>query len=113
MKIISSNHFADEVVVGSNSEFADMGNPSGLIYGRVFFVEAISESGRRFIHESHFETERVAERLAAKVAAYGKIDPAHWVEGLEVYGSDAWVAADNIRAMEHMAGPMAGFVRDF
>lgn len=113
MKIKYANHFADEIVVGSNPEMADMGNPSGLIYRRAFFVEAISESGRRFIHESHFFFEPVAAKLAAKVAAYGKIDPAHWVEGFEVYGSDAWVAADNVRAMEHMASPMAGFVRDF
>jgi hypothetical protein len=113
MKIISANHFSDEVIIGSNPEMADMGNPSGLIYGRVFEVEAISESGRRFIHKLSFEKEEVAKKLSAKVASRGNIDPEHWVEGFEVYGSGAWIAADNVRAMEHMVSPLAGFVREF
>lgn len=99
MKIQYSSPYSDEVVVGQNAEFADMSNPQGLLYGRKVFVEAVTASGRRFIHQVAFDEAADAAKLAARVEAKGEIDPAFWAETYSVYGSPAWQAEDVERDM--------------
>lgn len=106
----------DEIVVGSNPEMADMGNPSGLIYGKVYQVEAVTAHGRRFFHDFRSENEvtPALAKLAARVEAKGEIDTDFWTEGYEVYGSSAWEAADRDRAAAWAFNPAtAGTVRDY
>lgn len=113
--IVSSNPFLDEIILGFNPENADMGNPNGTIYGKAYFVEAVTASGRRFIHHTDFKEEDVhlAQKLADRVIARGEIDTEFWTESFEVYGSSAWCVADAIRTAEWQMNPAtAGTVRD-
>lgn len=115
MKIEFVSIISDETVVGSNPEFADMSNPSGLLYGKIYQVEAVTAKGRRFFHRFTSE-ERSArlEKLAAQVDAVKEINLEHWAEGYEVYGSDAWQEADNARARAWNSDPVTcGTVRDY
>jgi hypothetical protein len=98
MKIKYSSPFVDEVVVGQNSEFADMSNPQGLLYGRKVFVEATTESGRRFIFHRDFADQEFAGKFAARVETKGEINLELWVETYPIYGSPAWQVEDLERA---------------
>lgn len=88
--------FEDTTVVGRNSEFADMSNPEGLLFGRMIFVCATTRSGRRFLHQVTFETDQreAANTLADRIRRAGVINLAYWGETYEVYGSPAWAVAD-------------------
>ncbi len=115
MKISDAHLHPDLLYCGSNPENAEPGNPDGDSFREVVRVAAITESGRRFLHAVAFDPgdEDRAERLAAKVKAAGAIDTEHWHETLEIYGSAAWQAADNQRALDHAFSPLAGTVRDY
>jgi hypothetical protein len=99
MKINYSSPYSEDVVIGKNAEYADMNNPSGLIYGRKIFVEAVTESGRRFVFGRDFESQEGAGKFAARVEAKGSIDLQFWSETYPVYGSSAWAAEDSERDM--------------
>ena len=94
MNILCSSPYSNEVVIGENGEFADLSNPRGLIFGRKIFVEAVTESGRRFIFGRDFETQLGAGKFAARVEARGEINLEFWNETFPVYGSPAWQAED-------------------
>jgi hypothetical protein len=89
LKVIRASIVEEDVVVGFNSERADMDNPSGALYGKVSKVMAETLSGRRFLHIWSL-TADVAQRLADKVSRSGEIDPQFWSETFPVYGSMAW-----------------------
>lgn len=94
MKIQFCNAFTDEVAVASNPEMADMGNPNGFIFRRRLFVEAVTESGRRFIYQGFFANADVADRFVSRVQAKGEINLEFWGETYSIYGSPAWQNED-------------------
>ena len=103
-------------VVRFDPEWADMSNPSGAVYGERIMVCATTRRGRRFIHSHIFDATEVdrAERLVARIKDAGRINLDHWNETYEVYGSDAWCAADEQREIDHQLNPhTAGTVRDY
>lgn len=114
MKIKIDNAYAGEheTVIGFDSEYADYGNPAGAVYGIQASVIAETPDGRRFVHNTAFESLAAAEGLAVRVFAAKVINLDHWVETYEIYGSPAWQEADDARAYAHACGPLAGFVRD-
>jgi hypothetical protein len=105
----------DEVVLGSNPEMADMGNPEGHYYGEARFVLATNAAGNRWVHEKEWDTDdnEACEAFAIRVLAKGVINLDHWVETYEEYGSAAWAAADADRQYAHDSSDMAGYVRDY
>lgn len=102
-----------EEVVGIDPELADMGNPHGHRFGMVHRVIASNLIGRRFIHHHEFASADSAEAFVRRVLEAGEIDLDHWGETCEIYGSEAWEAADQEREFAHQAGPLAGTVRDY
>jgi len=116
MEIDSAYLDTDDIVVRFDPEWADMDNPMGAVYSQRILVCAASPSGRRFIHNHTFDTtdaERAA-RLVARIKDAGRINLEHWSETYEVYGSDAWCAADRERELAHQSNPYtAGTVRDY
>lgn len=116
LKIKNAYQAQDEVVVSSDGECAEMGNPEGHRYGVRNFVFAVTATGRRFMHATfatEFGDEARAAAFAAKVEKAGVIDLEFWGETYEEYGSAAWSAADEIRAYEHAGSALRGTVRDF
>jgi hypothetical protein len=116
MEIDSVYLDTSDVVVRFDPEWADMGNPSGAVYSQRILVCATTPNGRRFNHIRTFDTTDVerAERLAARIKNAGRIDLEHWNETYEIYGSDAWCAADRERELAHQSNPhTAGTVRDY
>ena len=116
MEIDSVYHDQHDVVVRFNPEWADMSNPSGAVYGERIMVYATTPRGRRFIHSHIFDTTEVdrADRLVARIKDAGRINLDHRNETYEVYGSDAWCAADEQREFDHQMNPhTAGTVRDY
>ena len=116
MEIDSVYHDQHDVVVRFNPEWVDMSNPSGAVYGERIMVYATTPRGRRFIHNHAFDTTEVdhADRLVARIKDVGRINLDHWNETYEVYGSDAWCAADDAREIDHQMNPhTAGTVRDY
>lgn len=97
MKIQSAEAFTTETVIGEDSEFADIGNPRGYLYGPIHIVRATTQSGRRFLHEHIFPTPEGAHALAQKVQARGGINLTHWSETYPEYGSQAWEEEDRTR----------------
>jgi hypothetical protein len=89
--------FPTEVVVGQDSEHADMSNPRGLLYGTANVISARDEHGNtaeapeRFLNDPE-AAERFVAALAARLAS-GKLPVgfANWTEGRAVYGSPAYV----------------------
>ena len=87
-------------IVDFNSEFADMGNPNGAIYGDVFFVIAETKLGARYSHVNRFDNLHDAEKLALRVQRHGVIDLAHWNQSYSVYGSAAWEGEEVYRRID-------------
>ncbi len=116
MEIDSVNLVKGDVVVRFDPEWADMSNPDGAVYGQRILVHATTPRGRRFVNNRIFDTtesERAA-RLVARIKDVGHINIEHWYETFEVYGSEAWCAADNQREINHQLNPhTAGTVRDY
>jgi len=114
MKINEAYVAEDETIVGFDPERAELGNPDGAIYGRRLFVYSATAEGRRFFHSVTFSLDEreKANRLAGRVVHARAINPQHWVETYEVYGSIAWQVEDNEREMAHK-GVFPGTVRDF
>jgi hypothetical protein len=115
MNIQNTNIRHDTVWDYNNPEMADMDNPTGDQYRPIIQVEATTAAGRRFIHWHLFEPDQVlaAQYLAGRILGRGTINTEYWTETYEVYGSEAWQAADNLRAHANAMGPLAGTVRDF
>jgi hypothetical protein len=103
-----------EEVIDIDPEMADMGNPHGHRFGMVHRVIASNLIGRRFVHSHEFSSASSAEAFAVRVLVAGWIDLDHWGETFEIYGSQAWEAADQEREFAHQADPAtAGTVRDY
>lgn len=110
------------------------------IFGEVFYVVAEASDGRRWAHDfarcnrtkrysveegipywahdarAEAAVERVAARIAAHVAAGGKLDPEHWVAIDPAYGSGAYQELDAVgyfRAREREEARDAGEVVPF
>lgn len=85
-------------IVGFNDEMADIDNPSGAVYRDVHVVVAEGADGTRWVHGQYEPA--VAERLAARVRAAGRIDLTLWSESYAVYGSAAYLRnqADDVLA---------------
>lgn len=92
----------DLVVVGTNSEMADMVNPHGHIHGEAHYIVAEAPDGLRWAHDARAVTSRgspwrnslrlerlefLCERLNA---ARPIINMDHWTEIDPGYGSEAW-----------------------
>lgn len=79
---------SDFVVVGHNSENADMSNPTGAIIRERYFVIAEDAKGHRRTWGGYNETPEAAE------AAYALLAPpvAFWEETRPCYGSEAWTS---------------------
>jgi hypothetical protein len=84
-------------IVDFNTEFSDLGNPEGAIYGTVFFVYAVTKQGARYSHVNRFDNLHDAEKLALRVQAHGVIDLAHWNQSYSVYGSAVWEDEEVVR----------------
>jgi len=105
---------SDVVVVGSNSELADIDNPRGDIFGFTAYVVAFNEYGDTRLSPSigTFPSDRAAVEAAEKQAAalqsrydnLGKLPVGfdRWAEGRAIYGSEAYVeyGADDDLAWE-------------
>jgi len=114
LQIVEAEAGRLEEVVDIDPEMADMGNPHGHRFGLVHRVIAASFHGRRFVHRHEFSSAAAAEVFAARVVFAGEIDLDHWGETFEIYGSQAWEAADQDREFAHQANPAtAGTVRDY
>lgn len=79
---------SDFVVVGRNSENADMSNPNGDIIRERYYMIAEDAKGNRRTWGGYYETLEAAE------AAYALLAPvvAFWEETRPCYGSEAWTA---------------------
>lgn len=84
-------------IVDFNSEFSDLGNPEGAIYGTVFFVYAVTKQGARYSHVNRFDNLKDAEKLASRVQRHGVIDLHYWNQSYSVYGSAAWEDEEVVR----------------
>lgn len=108
MKIKTANWFEDETVLGCDPEFADMGNPSGAIYRKRYFVAVTTENGARFVHQTNFALFEDAAKLADRVRLAGEINLELWTESFPVYGSPKWEAEDAERLFNFQAAGMSG-----
>ena len=79
---------SDFVVVGHNSENADMDNPTGAIIRERFYMIAEDAKGNRRTWGGLYESPEAAE------AAYAFLAPpvALWEETRPCYGSEAWTS---------------------
>lgn len=91
-----------EVIIGQNSENADMGNPHGYTYGTNALLVASNEYGDTwetsagsalYSQDILPKAQALADRLNARLAL-GKLPIGfdEWVQGRAVYGSDAYIA---------------------
>jgi hypothetical protein len=91
-----------EVIIGRNSENADMSNPQGYTYGTNALLVASNEYGDTwetsagsalYSQDILPKAQALADRLNARLAL-GKLPIGfdEWVQGRAVYGSDAYVA---------------------
>lgn len=82
-------------VVDYNPEYADLDHPNGEIEGLVFFVVATDRDGNRL--RSDILPEDVATRRAAALNELaGRPMQLLWEEWYPVYGSAAYVPADEL-----------------
>ena len=95
-------------IVDFNSEFADMGNPDGAIYGDLFFVMVETKQGERYSHVNRFDNLKDAEKLALRVQRHGWIDLANWYQSYSVYGSAAWEGEEVYRRIDLQNAISAG-----
>jgi hypothetical protein len=112
IKITQVSQSPKEVVVGHNYELADMCNPEGTIFETRHFICAITDNGSRYWLKDAFSEDK-ANTLLRQINAHGSINPSLWFQGDSVYGSPAWEAEDNCRAMAHAVSPMARTIRDW
>ena len=87
---------SDIVVVGTNTEMADIDNPRGHLFGEAWYVYAENPHGdrRRFYMgiDKQIQSERMASALTQRLAA-GKLPVAfdRWQPTRPSYGSDAYI----------------------
>lgn len=92
---------ADQVIIGTNPECADMVNPRGHIFGFRAYLVAEAPDGSRWVH-AHGEVSVIesyavadlqpfAQRVCARIEAGGRLNADHWTEIQPGYGSDAYV----------------------
>lgn len=101
---ISYTACTDLIIVGQNSEMADISNPNGNIFGHAAYVIAEDARGARkalFVGKHRWEDEVLpkAEVLAVALnarAAAGKfpIRFADWKDSAPCYGSEEYVSSD-------------------
>ena len=88
----------DLVIVGQNSEMADVVNPHGHIFGRLFYVQGYNAHGDTKElavvtgSDPAATAQTLADRLNARMAL-GKLPVGFdlWPAGRPIYGSDAYV----------------------
>ena len=97
IKIDNATAVTIQDIVDFNSEFSDMGNPEGAIYGNVFLVYAETKHGARYSHVNRFDNLKDAEKLALRVNRHGVIDLDYWNQSYSVYGSSAWEGEEVLR----------------
>jgi len=88
------------LVAGSHPELADMSNPRGEFFAKVYYVEAtVKGSPYRFklagVSVSDYDDEFDAkleglEELRSRIERAGEIDLDLWLEGHAQYGSQEW-----------------------
>jgi hypothetical protein len=76
-----------------------------------FDIVAETSRGARYILRGLFVDEAATDYLAAKVRAFGSIDPDKWTEFYPVYGSDAW-ADEDAEAQPYRVAVQAGFMHE-
>jgi len=97
---------ANQEVIYSDPEFAEMGNPRGDIVRSVYRVVIELDDGSRYLHHRGFsnpvdgDDDQIAlkvEALADRVAKAGEINLEHWFETYPSYGSAAWRVEESER----------------
>ena len=78
------------VVLWSNPENAEPGNPDGNTYGEKYFVIGEEFDGSRMGHFKDFDTEEEAEKLAERVNKKLVINVEYWGRMEPRYGSRAY-----------------------
>ena len=77
------------LVVGRNSESADMDNPDGDVFDERYFIVAEAADGSRFIFQHAFMSQDEAERFILTVEPLEAVG-ADWEEDDPRYGSEAY-----------------------
>lgn len=101
---------SDFVVVGHNSENADMSNPNGDIIRERYYIVAEDALGHRRTWGGYYETLEAAE------AAYSLLAPPveFWEDARPCYGSEAWTPeVDAAEAEAERADEMASQFLNF
>ena len=102
---------SDIVVIGTNPEMAEMGNPRGEVYGEVFYVVMANDKGRRWATVACWKTYEAAERQAqwvdSRLEAGHRMDRDDWFETNPVYGSQAYIDAEPELVAREVAEDMA------
>tara|TARA_R100000479_G_scaffold169623_1_gene111499 strand:+ start:67 stop:417 length:351 start_codon:yes stop_codon:yes gene_type:complete len=78
------------VVLWSNPENAEPGNPEGHTYGEKYFVIGEESDGSRMGHFKPYDTEEEAQKLADRVNEKLVINVEHWISVPPRYGSRAY-----------------------
>ena len=88
------------LVAGSHPELADMGNPRGEFFAKVYYVEAtVKDNPYRHklagVSVSDYDDEFDAkleglEELRSRIERAGEIDLDLWIEGHAQFGSQEW-----------------------
>ena len=78
------------VVLYTNPENAEPGNPTGATCGERFFVYGEDVDGDRLTHNKPYNTPEEAEELAERVREKLVINEKYWNHQPPAYGSKAW-----------------------
>lgn len=82
----------DQVIVRQDPEFADVGNPRGLIWGEVFYIVATAKNGERMLHTANdFRTLDEAERYLITMDSDSPDISPDWQYLDPAYGSEAYL----------------------
>ena len=89
---------ADETVIGGyNTENADLDNPTGAWFKRVFVAQVNLGEGETYRHDHVFDEDqadalkRLIDKMNAHLDAGGELNKDHWRFFRLIYGSDAYI----------------------
>lgn len=111
----------EEVVLFNDYESADMGNPSGAVYGFVSQIRLTLDDGTCYLHNhveegtrhsKEAEVAELSEKLLLKVQQRGVVNLDHWSETYARYGSQAWQHQDAERNYQFQAAYARGDVAE-
>lgn len=84
-----------EVVLYTNPELADVGNPEGRVWGTRWMVMAEASDGRRMLYEGiHFDNREEAERFSSLFSGWDPEEGGFWIEVDPCYGSESYANED-------------------